>query len=139
MNKIKKGSCPEHTQKNGASTGKDDNSTQKLPSETKTDFSRLLVIDCEADKCDECEKKENYEKLKIKGTGTKEWADSNVNIAYGCSHDCKYCYAKKMAIRFKRETERSWKTMRINTKKVNKGYGKRKGRIMFPSSHDVTP
>jgi len=47
--KDKKSSCPEAAQKISASTGKDDNSTQKLPSGTKTDFSRLLVIDCEAD------------------------------------------------------------------------------------------
>ena len=32
--------------------------------------------------------------------GTKEWADSNVNCYFGCSNNCKYCYAKKMAIRF---------------------------------------
>jgi DNA repair photolyase len=75
--------------------------------------------------------------MKIK-TGTKEWADSNVNIAFGCSHNCKYCYAKKMAIRFKRNTNDNWKKMLLNKKAVNKNYKKRKGRIMFPSSHDIT-
>lgn len=34
--------------------------------------------------------------------GTKEWADSNVNCYLGCSNNCRYCYAKKMAIRFNR-------------------------------------
>jgi DNA repair photolyase len=78
-------------------------------------------------------------KLKrLKTEGTKEWADSNVNIASGCSNNCRYCYAKKMAIRFKRKTEESWKEMEINQKAINKGYRKRKGRIMFPSSHDIT-
>jgi len=71
--------------------------------------------------------------------GTKEWADSNVNCYYGCSNDCKYCYAKKMAIRFKRKTENTWKIMESNQKAIKKGYSKRKGRIMFPTSHDITP
>jgi DNA repair photolyase len=80
------------------------------------------------------------DKMHIKGTGTKEWADSNVNIAYGCSHDCRYCYAKKMAIRFKRiKEEEEWRKMNLNKKAIQKGYAKRQGRIMFPSSHDITP
>jgi len=72
-------------------------------------------------------------------SGTKEWADSNVNIAYGCSHDCQYCYAKKLAIFSGRKTRENWKEMVINRKAVEKGYRKRKGRVMFPSSHDITP
>ncbi len=71
--------------------------------------------------------------------GTKEWADSNVNCYYGCSNNCKYCYAKKMAIRFKRKTENTWSIMESNQKAIKKGYSKRKGRIMFPTSHDITP
>jgi len=70
--------------------------------------------------------------------GTKEWADSNVNCYYGCSNDCRYCYAKKMAIQFKRKTEETWKLMEPNQKAIEKGYSKRKGRIMFPTSHDIT-
>lgn len=70
--------------------------------------------------------------------GTKEWADSNVNCYIGCSNDCRYCYAKKMAIRFKRKTEENWKLMEPNQKAIEKGYAKRKGRIMFPTSHDIT-
>ncbi|MFX1502330.1 MAG: hypothetical protein ACFFDH_15325, partial [Promethearchaeota archaeon] len=57
---------------------------------------------------------------------------------YGCSNDCRYCYAKKMAIRFKRKTEETWKQMEPNLKAIKKGYSKRKGRIMFPTSHDIT-
>lgn len=71
--------------------------------------------------------------------GTKEWANSNVNCYLGCSHDCVYCYAKKMAIRFKRKTEKNWKLMVPNHKNIRKGYRKRNGRIMFPTSHDITP
>jgi len=71
-------------------------------------------------------------------SGTKEWADSNVNIFHGCSNDCVYCYAKKMAIRFGRRTKENWKFMELNEKAFDKNYGKRKGRIMFPTSHDIT-
>jgi len=70
--------------------------------------------------------------------GTKEWADSNVNIFNGCSNNCRYCYAKMMAIRFKRKTNETWKIMEPNREKIEKGYRKRKGRVMFPSSHDIT-
>jgi len=72
-------------------------------------------------------------------SGTKEWADTNVNCYFGCSNDCRYCYAKKMAIRFKRKTENNWKIMIPNEKVITKNFKKRQGRIMFPSSHDITP
>ena len=71
--------------------------------------------------------------------GTKEWANSNVNCYYGCSNNCRYCYAKKMAVRFNRKTENNWKIMEPNQNAIEKGYSKRKGRIMFPTSHDITP
>ena len=71
-------------------------------------------------------------------SGTREWADSNVNCVSGCSNDCRYCYAKNMAKRFGRATEETWKIMKIIQTKVNKNYGKKQGRIMFPSSHDIT-
>jgi len=70
--------------------------------------------------------------------GTKEWADSNVNCYLGCSNDCRYCYAKMMAFRFKRKNTKNWKHMVPNQKNIEKGYKKRKGRIMFPTSHDIT-
>jgi len=70
--------------------------------------------------------------------GTKEWANSNVNCYFGCSNNCRYCYAKKIAIRFNKKTEDTWKVMRPNHKSISKGYAKRKGRVMFPTSHDIT-
>jgi len=76
---------------------------------------------------------------KDKKTGTEEWADSNVNIQKGCEHDCLYCYAKCNSVRFKMKTPESWKNVVLKPDAIAKGYGKRKGRIMFPSSHDITP
>lgn len=69
--------------------------------------------------------------------GTAEWAVSNVNIEAGCEHNCRYCYAKAMAIRFRRATATSWNTPvpRETLPKVKTF----RGTVMFPSSHDITP
>jgi DNA repair photolyase len=76
---------------------------------------------------------------KKKGTsGTKEWASTNLNICSGCSNNCLYCYAKRMAHQYKRMSDDQWENMIIDDKKVKKGYMKREGVIMFPSSHDIT-
>jgi DNA repair photolyase len=71
--------------------------------------------------------------------GTCEWATSNANYISGCMHDCKYCYSKEMAIRFKRKTPDNWVIEEINQKQINKKFNKKDGYIMFPSSHDITP
>ena len=71
--------------------------------------------------------------------GTQEWAASNANIQTGCEHDCKYCYAKTMAIRFKRATARTWARPKLRQHDVDRRYTKRAGRIMFPTAHDITP
>jgi uncharacterized Fe-S cluster-containing radical SAM superfamily protein len=70
--------------------------------------------------------------------GTKEWAPYNFNFMSGCSNDCNYCYAKEMAIRFKRKTSDTWKEEEPVSMK-GKSFRKRDGRIMIPSSHDITP
>lgn len=82
-----------------------------------------------------CNKKSRQQ---TKITGTREWADYNVNCISGCINDCRYCYAKNMAKRFGRATDETWKIMRVNQSKVKKNYTKKNGRIMFPSSHDIT-
>lgn len=70
-------------------------------------------------------------------SGTKEWADFNVNCVKGCAHNCRYCYAKLMAKRFHRATEETWKDMVIREDVLTKKFNKYKGRVMFPSSHDI--
>jgi DNA repair photolyase len=70
--------------------------------------------------------------------GTKEWAATNINIFKGCSNDCRYCYAKKMAIRYGRiSNAEEWHTMEPQSKSQLREYGKRNGIIMFPSTHDI--
>ena len=76
--------------------------------------------------------------IKKPPTGTQEWAASNVNIQSGCEHDCLYCYAKTMAIRFKRATAASWKHPTIRQHDLDRGFTRRSGRIMFPTAHDIT-
>ncbi len=70
--------------------------------------------------------------------GTKEWAPFNFNFMSGCSNDCVYCYAKDMAIRFKRKTPDTWKAEEP-VGMSGKSYSKKSGDIMVPSSHDITP
>src|SRR6056297_3668221 len=70
--------------------------------------------------------------------GTLEWATHNVNILNGCKNDCKYCYSKEMAIRFKRKNKDNWK-FEEKIKTVNDiKLPKETGTIMFPSSHDLS-
>ena len=82
----------------------------------------------------------------IKSTKTKkkslnrEWAEKYENLISGCSHDCKYCYAKSIAIHYKLNTPKNWKNEVIrNSDLLKKGFRKRNDLIMFPSSHDITP
>lgn len=71
-------------------------------------------------------------------SGTKEWAQHSKNICNGCPNDCRYCYARYDAVRFKRNTPDNWKNMVINEKKLNEKPRKLNGRIMFPTTHDIT-
>jgi DNA repair photolyase len=71
--------------------------------------------------------------------GTQEWAKYSENCIKGCSHDCKYCYAKANAIRMKRKTMDNWKNEEVNGDKLSKGFRNRDGKIMFPTTHDITP
>lgn len=71
--------------------------------------------------------------------GTHEWSDCTANILKGCSHDCKYCYAKEMAIRFKRSTVESWNQEELNYPYLKKEFSSQNKVVMFPSTHDIVP
>lgn len=70
-------------------------------------------------------------------SGTREWADYNVNCIKGCYNNCRYCYAKMMAKRFGRTRENDWQNMQINSNSLKRNFKKKTGRIMFPSTHDI--
>ena len=86
-------------------------------------------------------KQQEVNPKKAKTSGTREWAVYSVNCCSGCSHDCVYCYGKSMADRRVKGhiPLDKWKEEEVRQKDVTKGYRKREGRIMFPSSHDITP
>lgn len=75
-------------------------------------------------------------------SGTKEWATDNVNCCLGCSHNCRYCYARANAMRFgKISSPEEWPEERTNNKALEKKFGKKTAgrRFMFPTTHDITP
>jgi len=73
-------------------------------------------------------------------TGTREWSQHSANLFTGCSHDCRYCYARAMALRFRKiKTPADWRTMRIRPKERDRTFKRRPGVTMFPTTHDITP
>jgi DNA repair photolyase len=81
---------------------------------------------------------ENLTNNKKISYGTREWATRTINCCTGCAHDCRYCYARSMAVRFNHTTQEEWKNKKIRQKDVDKAYRYNEGTIMFPSSHDIT-
>lgn len=71
--------------------------------------------------------------------GTREWAKFNLNFIDGCQHDCKYCYAKTSAIKYKKRTADNWTKPELRKHILNKQFGKRDGTTMFPTQHDLHP
>jgi hypothetical protein len=73
--------------------------------------------------------------------GTREWAEVNKNLYVGCEHNCRYCYARYNAlIRFKKiRSAEEWKIPRLIEKALNEKPRLYKGRIMYPTQHDILP
>ena len=71
--------------------------------------------------------------------GVGEWAGYSYNIGVGCQNDCKYCYAKADALKYGNiHAEAAWPAERVNPFKVDIK-DKADARVMFPSTHDITP
>jgi len=83
------------------------------------------------------------EKMVIKKTGTKEWSTVSKNIFFGCKHNCRYCYARANALRFKQIMKPDeWTDMHLNARSFNERPRFYKGienRIMMPTTHDILP
>lgn len=69
----------------------------------------------------------------------QDWSKKTVNFATGCENDCRYCYAKGMATRFRQVEEGQWPYMRVRQHDVEKKHRNYGEVVMFPSSHDITP
>jgi len=75
-----------------------------------------------------------------KKTGTREWAETNKNICFGCRHNCRYCYSRANAKRFKwLDDVKNWEKIKLIPRRLIEKPRKIKGRIMFPSTHDIFP
>lgn len=72
--------------------------------------------------------------------GTKEWATHSYNCVTGCSHECRYCFARFDAInKFFTVKDGEWGNEVVNWDNVYKIFTKREGLTMFPTQHDITP
>jgi DNA repair photolyase len=75
-------------------------------------------------------------------SGTKEWSVESVNCVLGCPHRCRYCYAAARAVKFGQCPNReAWGTSyhRLRPEEVRRRRKPVDGRVMFPTTHDITP
>jgi len=73
-------------------------------------------------------------------TGWTEWADRRVSLYTGCTHGCRYCFARADALRFKRiEDATEWERPKIREREVARKWTRIRGVIGFPGTHDITP
>ena len=75
-------------------------------------------------------------------SGTREWAVASLNIHLGCSHRCRYCYARAQSERRKLCEPGQWGTDDYNRLKKRPFTGfdrKYDGTVMFPTTHDLHP
>ena len=74
------------------------------------------------------------------GYGTREWSEISFNVGVGCSHNCRYCFARYNAVsRFKTVRNVSdWERERIKYGIRSVKIGKVSGVVMMPTTHDIT-
>lgn len=73
-------------------------------------------------------------------TGTREWSELSVNCLMGCSHDCRYCYARERAVRFGNiKSPADWRVPRVREAEVRRRRRAIRGTVMFPTTHDLLP
>ena len=79
-----------------------------------------------------------FNKMKSEG-GVGEWAPYSYNIGVGCEHNCLYCYARADALKYGNIVNRGcWSKENVKMYKVSITE-KADGRVMFPSTHDISP
>lgn len=72
------------------------------------------------------------------GHGVYEWARYSYNIGTGCINDCRYCYAREIAVRTGQVTgEAAWRTEQVKPHKsaIHESVN---AIVMFPSMHDIS-
>ncbi len=72
--------------------------------------------------------------------GTREWAVAEINCCRGCSHGCRYCYARyDLVVRRGMVTPEQWSSCSVIEKEIVKKHPLYPGQVMFPSAHDIVP
>ena len=76
--------------------------------------------------------------VKKRISGTREWAVANIDCCTGCSHGCRYCYARYKAVVKEQKVDKAdWRSVLIRNEDVEKNYGRYPGQVMFPTTHDI--
>jgi len=72
--------------------------------------------------------------------GTREWAVANIDCCTGCSHDCRYCYARyDQVVRKQQLTPEQWRQCVVRQEDVEAIQPLYDGQVMFPTTHDIVP
>ena len=72
-------------------------------------------------------------------TGVQEWAPHSHNWGVGCSHSCKYCYARANALRWGTiKSPEHWYCEYIKPGRDKVKFTKKNGVIMVPTTTDIT-
>lgn len=69
--------------------------------------------------------------------GTREWAVAEINCCLGCPHGCRYCYARRTAVKQGRVSPEEWPVCRVIPAEVAKEQPLYPGQVMFPTAHDI--
>jgi len=72
--------------------------------------------------------------------GTREWAVANIDCCTGCSHGCRYCYARYDAVvKNKTVSGADWENPVVRPEDVKRDFPCYAGQVMFPTTHDILP
>jgi len=72
--------------------------------------------------------------------GTREWAVAEIDCCAGCSHGCRYCYARyREVVATGRIAPEQWPKPAIRGGDVERDYPLYDGQVMFPANHDIQP
>ncbi len=72
--------------------------------------------------------------------GTREWAVAEIDCCSGCSHGCRYCYARyREVVATGRVGPEEWLQPRIRSRDLEREFCRYDGQVMFPANHDIQP
>ncbi|MBM9604727.1 radical SAM protein [Desulfopila inferna] len=72
--------------------------------------------------------------------GTREWAVADIDCCTGCSHGCRYCYARyDGVVKKKRVSASEWQHPEVRSADVHRSFPLYPGTVMFPANHDIQP